>query len=56
MIKDISDGEKFNEDFIKTNKSLIINDIEFKLMILTGGSWPIYNPKIGSENVPETLI
>ena len=55
MINDISNSEKFYEDFVKNDKNFNKN-FEFKLMILTSGSWPIFNPKSGHENVPSALI
>ena len=51
MVNDITNSEKFYEEYIKSNK-VYNKDFEFRLMILTSGSWPIFNPKTGHENVP----
>ena len=55
MVNDITNSEKFNAEHIDNNE-IFSKVFKFKLMILTTGSWPIYNPKTGKSNVHEELL
>lgn len=55
MISDMTNSEKFYLDYIKNSESFN-KHFEFKPIILTTGSWPIYNPKMGRKNVPDQLL